>query len=342
MMDMPPIISVVMTVFNGERFVKEAIDSILGQSFGNFEFIIVDNASTDNTKRIVRSYNDKRIFLVENQENLGQTKALNIGIRKSKGAFIARMDADDISMPERLRLQLDFLNRNDSVAVVGCWHEEIDEYGKHVKYFKLPVDPLEIKCYLISPGELAYYCISHSTTLMKRDALFETGLYNEVYRTQDYDLWVRMAKSHKLTNLNRFLVKHRSTAKQQSKEFRKEVELECEKIIISNISFYLPDLNGNKLASLARMLQYKPQKTREDGKSVLDIFNIFFKKYSQGEINEQSLDKIKDRIVIFYLWQLFKTNRFYAFSKMIKTILRNPEFVIDAKVYKKLVKSMLN
>lgn len=341
-MGIPPIISVVMTAFNGERFIKEAIDSILGQSFDDFEFIIVDNASKDNTKEIIRSYIDKRIILIENQENLGQTKALNIGIKKSKGDFIARMDADDISMPERLRLQLDFLNKNNSIAVVGCWHEEIDEYGKHIKYFKLPVNPLEIKCYLMSPGELAYYSISHSTTLMRRNALLNVGLYNEAYRTQDYDLWVRMIRSYKLANLNQFLVKHRSMAKQQSKEFKKEVELECERIIISNINFYLPDLNGNKLISLARMFQYKPQKTKEDGRSVLDVFDIFFKNYTQGETNKQSLYKIKSMIVMFYLWQIFKTNQLYAFSKLTKTILRNPEFIINPKAYKKLIKSILN
>ncbi|MDD5005706.1 MAG: glycosyltransferase [Candidatus Omnitrophica bacterium] len=340
-MDINSTISVVMTVFNGDKFIKEAIDSILNQTFSDFEFIIVDNASTDRTKEIVSSYNDRRIILIENDQNLGQTKALRIGIMRSRGKFIARMDADDISLPERLELQYKYLEKKGDVAVVGTWHEEIDKNGKHIKFFKLPTDPLEIKCYLISPGELGYYCISHPTVLIRRNVLLETGFYNEAYRTQDYDLWVRVVRKYKLANLDQFLVKHRITAKQQSKEFKDDVETECEKIIIANIRYYLPCLSEEELIPLVRMLQYKPQRCKKDGLKVLNAFNIFFKKYMNGQEDKKTIKEIQTKIELFYLLQLIKTNTFYSVAESLRRIVVNPNILLDNKLYKKMARAIL-
>jgi glycosyltransferase involved in cell wall biosynthesis len=312
-----PKISVLMTVFNGERFIKEAIDSILNQALTNFEFIIVDNASTDGTKKIISSYNDPRIVLIENEENLGQTKALNIGIKRSKGEFIARMDADDISMPQRLESQYKYLSKNESIAIVGSWHEEIDIAGRHIRYFRMPLDPIEIKYYLISPGELGYYCVSHSTVLMRRNILFKVGLYNDNYCTQDYELWVRIARRYNLANLNQYLLKHRITTTQQTKQFKDEIESDCEKIIKSNIRYYLPSIGEEELMSLVRMLQYKPQKSKEDGLKVLEIFTHFFEKYMDGDENSLLAKKARNKMLLFYLLQLFKTNPTYSLKELL-------------------------
>jgi len=337
-----PKISVVMTVFNGGKFVKRAIDSILSQTLGDFEFVIVDNASTDKTKDIIASFSDPRIILIENKENLGQTKALNIGVKRSRGEFIARMDADDISMPQRFETQYKYLLKNTDVAVVGSWFEEVNEAGRHIKYYKTPVHFLEIKSYLVSPGELGYYCISHPTVLMRKSALLDAGFYNESYYPQDYDLWVRIVRKHKIVNLNEFLVKHMVSTRQQSKEYRSDIVLDLDNIIMSNIKHYLPSIDEKDAAALVRMLQYMPQKSREDGLKVLNIFNLFFKEYMGAENVNKMVRKIKDKMRLFYLLQLFKTNFLYSAAESLKTVCRNPDLLCEKKLYGKIMKTISN
>jgi glycosyltransferase involved in cell wall biosynthesis len=126
-----PLISVVMPVYNAAQYLREAIDSILNQTFRDFEFIIINDGSTDRSLEIIQSYNDDRIRLI-NQKNTGLAKALNNGIAIAKSDFIARMDADDISIPERLTSQFSFLESNVDVVAVGSNAEVIDKEGNHV------------------------------------------------------------------------------------------------------------------------------------------------------------------------------------------------------------------
>ncbi|MFH1772662.1 MAG: glycosyltransferase [Candidatus Omnitrophota bacterium] len=341
-MNTNPKISVVMTVYNGERFLAEAIESILNQTFSDFEFIIVDNNSTDKTKDIIRSYKDDRISLIENKENLGQTKALNIGIRNSRAELIARMDADDISLLQRLALQYEYLNSNPSVAVVGSWHKEIDARGRHLKYFRMPTDPIEIKCYMVSPGELSYYCVSHPTVLMRKDVLYDVGLYDENYRLQDYELWVRIVRKYKIANMGKFLLKRRMYLNQQTKEFRGVIDSESEKIISSNIKYYFPEVCDSELRVLIRMFQYKPQGSKEDGLRVIDAFGCFFEKYSQSNEKAIITRKLQSKMVLFYIPQLTKTNLSYSLKQLTKNFCNYPLSIFEAKFYRKAVKAMFS
>jgi glycosyltransferase involved in cell wall biosynthesis len=125
-----PKVSVVMSVYNGEKYLCEAIDSILNQTFENFEFLIVNDGSTDRTLEILQSYRDPRIKVINNERNIGLTASLNKGLKIAKGEYVARMDADDVSFPHRLEQQKAFLDRNPRVAMVGSWAEVIDESGK--------------------------------------------------------------------------------------------------------------------------------------------------------------------------------------------------------------------
>ena len=123
-----------MSVYNGAKFLGEAIDSILAQTFTEFEFIIIDDASTDDSLKIINSYKDARIIVVKNTKNHGLTKSLNIGIAKAKGKYVARMDADDISMPKRLEKQFDFMEEHPEFAFCGSKAISINEEGQEVKY----------------------------------------------------------------------------------------------------------------------------------------------------------------------------------------------------------------
>ena len=134
-----PTVSVLTSVYNGERYLRRAIDSILNQSFINFEYIIIDDGSTDSTNKIIQSFNDPRIKLIENTQNIGLTKSLNIGVKICRGDYIARIDADDISFKQRLRKQYHFLLNNMNVVLVGGQRIIKDYIHKCVWYDNLPL-----------------------------------------------------------------------------------------------------------------------------------------------------------------------------------------------------------
>lgn len=198
-------ISVVMSVYNAEKYVFEAIESILNQSYRDFEFLITDDASTDSSLQILKDFEneDKRIKLYKNKENLGLTKNLNLMLQSSKGRFIARMDADDISLPDRFEKQLDFMNGNPDIGVCGT---NILFFGSSDHITSLPETDDEIKASLLFRD-----VIMHPTVFIRRSVL-ETLIinYDENFRiSQDYDLWCRLSGRTKLANLPERLLRYR-------------------------------------------------------------------------------------------------------------------------------------
>jgi glycosyltransferase involved in cell wall biosynthesis len=189
------LVSVVMPVYNGGPYVARAIDSVLAQAFSDFEFIIVNDGSTDDTESVIRSYADPRIRLIT-QPNHGFVFSLNRGIQLAKGVYIARMDADDISAPKRLSTQLALLESRPSIGVVGTAIIRIDESGR----------PLCTEYFLANDAELrqdlALRCpFAHGSVIMRRDLVQQVGGYRqEFWLAEDYDLWRRMAAVGELAN----------------------------------------------------------------------------------------------------------------------------------------------
>ncbi len=215
-----PKVSVLMCVYNGERYLREAIESILNQSFTNFEFIIVNDASTDNTPKIIKEYTkcDNRIRIFENKENLGLTRSLNKGIKLTKGVYIACQDADDISLPCRLEKQVKFLDRNEDIGALGAAVELIDEQGKSLNKIYIPTDHESLSCRLLINN-----CFSHSTLMARYNILVKLGGYNEKFKyAQDYDLWWRFSNVTKLSALPEIMVKKRHTNSSITSINRKE------------------------------------------------------------------------------------------------------------------------
>ena len=212
-MSSPPLVSVVMAVFDGEQYVKEALDSILGQSFRDFEFIIINDGSIDNTTGILQQYAqlDERLR-VFHQENRGLIAALNRGCRLARGKYIARMDADDIAFPERFERQVDFLDRHPTVAVLGGAIKLINAKGASIGEWRNPVDDRQIKEALHRTN-----CFCHSTIMMRKDAFDATEGYRRPFlHAEDYDLWLRMAEHFELANLPDALLYYRVHARQVS------------------------------------------------------------------------------------------------------------------------------
>lgn len=196
-----PVISVVMPVYNGEKYLREAIDSILNQTYTDFEFIILNDGSTDNTEKIILSYSDPRILYIKNDVNAGIVKTLNRGIGLAKGAYIARMDCDDISVPCRFEKQVEFFRSHADIYVCGTW---IKLFNSVERSFCYPTRHEDIKS-----GLLFNPCMAHSSLMIKKN-VFDYSRYDEKYdKIEDYALWLDLADNFKFANIPLFLLKYR-------------------------------------------------------------------------------------------------------------------------------------
>lgn len=202
-----PEISVIFPAHNAERYLPEAIESILFQTFHNFELIIVDDGSTDNTRSIVEEYakKDSRINPLFNERNLGIVESLNKAIKLSRGKYIARMDHDDISLPERLETQVRFLEEHPEIAAVGSNVILIDNKGDAIGVRKVPETPEEILKGIVLGNQIV-----HPTVMLRREVFDVVGNYKKVLHAEDYHLWIEMIKKGlKLYNLQTPLIKYR-------------------------------------------------------------------------------------------------------------------------------------
>ena len=179
-------ISVIMSVCNGERFLREAVDSILNQTFDDFEFIVIDDGSTDGTRDILESYRDSRLR-VTHQENVGLTASLNRGIGLAHGEYIARMDADDVSLPERLARETEALDSDSGISVVDSAVLMRGAAGDRVRRMTDAFAALPVALLRVNP-------LAHGNVMMRKAHLIAVRGYNERFRcAQDLDLWLRMA-----------------------------------------------------------------------------------------------------------------------------------------------------
>jgi glycosyltransferase involved in cell wall biosynthesis len=200
-----PKVTVLMSVYNGERFLQQAIDSILNQTYQDFEFLIIDDGSNDRSREIIQSHKDQRIRLIYNEENIGLTPSLNKGLELARGEYIARMDADDVSFPQRLEKQVEFLEHNPEVILLGAWAEVVDENGKIIKVWRYPTKDCVIRWRLLFGN-----CLVHSSVIYRKDKVLDAGGYNSsITYAQDYELWTKLSTIAQIRQLPQVLIRHR-------------------------------------------------------------------------------------------------------------------------------------
>lgn len=203
-----PAVSVVMPCRNAELYIRQAIDSILGQTWQDFEFIIIDNASSDSTGAIVSEYaaRDKRIRYMRNERDLGIAGSLNRGLRAARGEFIARMDADDIAVADRLEKQVAYMRSHPDCLIVGCNIVLIDAKGKRIGRREFAPQDQEIKRRMVA--EIPF---CHPATMLRREPVLASGVfYDERIRTvEDRDFWLRLADHGRYANLPEYLMYYR-------------------------------------------------------------------------------------------------------------------------------------
>ena len=203
-----PAVSVLMTMFDAAKHLRAAVESILRQTFADFEFLIVDDGSRDESVAIAQSFRDPRIRLIRNVENKGQTACLNQGLAEARGQWIARQDADDLSRPRRLERQMAHLAKNEGIALLGCQAWIIDGGGRFAGMLNVPRGPASLEWAALFENPFI-----HTAAIFRREAVARLGGYDESFRIcQDYDLWMRLASEHAGANLPDRLVMYRHTA----------------------------------------------------------------------------------------------------------------------------------
>ena len=218
-----PKISVLMPVYKtNEKYLREAIESILTQTYTDFEFIIINDGSTNNVADVIGSYNDSRIVYVENEQNLKLIKTLNKGLEIAKGEYVIRMDSDDVSRNNRLEKSVEFMDNNPNIAAAGT-----HALGHPIKLrYKAPSAD-----YIIKPFcRYVANCMVHPTMIIRLSALKENGLkYDERYlHNEDYKLWLELNKHSQLANIPEELLLHRTHDKAVSVEFaKKQQDITC-------------------------------------------------------------------------------------------------------------------
>lgn len=216
-----PKVSVLMSAYNGSRYLCESIESILNQTFTDFEFIIIDDGSTDSTWKLLTEYADKdqRVRLFKNEENIGLTESLNKGLKLAEGEYIARQDADDVSLPERFEKQVTLLDKHPEFVLVSCNLELIDSEGSIIGKYQRACEPDLVPWYLLFYNRLA----GHSQVMFRRKPALDLGGYSQIYpHNEDYELWCRLVKVGKITILSEVLLQHRMH--NQSISFNKRLE----------------------------------------------------------------------------------------------------------------------
>ena len=218
-----PSVSVVMPVYNGERYLRDAIDSMLAQSFRDFEFLIIDDASRDASAEIVRSYPDPRIRLVHNARNSGVSASLNRGLELARGAYIARMDADDMSRPERLARQLAFLDRQPRCGIVGSWTEIWEGSTRTDRSHRHSTDDIDIRYDVLFDSPFV-----HSTVVIRKAVFTAVGMYPVTAHApypEDFALWSRAARGFGMANIAEPLLVYRevpgSASRSSPESFRR-------------------------------------------------------------------------------------------------------------------------
>lgn len=200
---MSDLVSVIMPVYNGQKYLAEAISSILHQSYENWELIIIDDGSTDDSLQVAKEFGDPRLRILVNEQNRGVAFSLNRAIRESRGEYVARMDSDDIARPERLKVQVEFLKNNPSISIVGS---AIQCFGEIENLYLYPENHAECLVDLLFKP-----CFAHPAVMWRKEDLVEHSLWyqEEPPTAEDYDLWERASHFVKFANIKEVLLDYR-------------------------------------------------------------------------------------------------------------------------------------
>ena len=320
-----PKVTVLMPVYNGEKYLREAIDSILSQTFTDFEFLIFNDGSTDNSADIIRSYSDQRIQFFDHKQNQGHVYHLNYGIEIAKGKYIVRMDADDISLPKRFEKQVAFMDKNPKIGVCGTWYEIIGSKDT----VKHSTDDIDIRLDL-----LTHSALGHPTVILRTEILHEFKLYYDplFVPAEDYLFWVNLSKYCELANFPEILLQYRIHQYQISNDRRQEQIVKTQLIRNHQIEIllarYLTNDEMNRHASL-----FQETVNLDNIDYFLNLkswignlihINSINQIYPKVKFSNTLIKKLNDNYINFYLKQI---NEYRAYNlKILKDFWISPNY----------------
>ncbi len=305
-----------MSVHNGATYLKEAIDSVLNQTFSNFEYIIINDASSDRTHDIIKTYTDERINYIINPENLGLTKSLNKAISMAQGKYIARMDADDICQPDRLSEQVLYMESNSDIGICGTNFEVIGK--KKRSHFPLDHETINIKLFQgINP-------LAHPSVIIRKELFIDKKIFYDenIKYAQDYKLWVDAVKHIKLANISDILLKYRIHNNQISASKNKEQKQVVEFICIEQVKELMPSISDNEINT---HLNFIHEKKIIDIACIDSIQNWAYKLIRRNrQVNKYDL-AIFEKEIIFILKRIkmeFFTHKYLRATSYYPSMLR--------------------
>lgn len=296
---MHPLVSVIMPAYNAEQYIGEAIESILRQSYENIELIVIDDGSNDNTEEITKSFKDKRLYVYFNEKNKGISYTTNRGIEKSNGKYIALMDDDDIAEEKRIEIQVDYLETNPQIDILGGRTTFINEHGKVLFLGEIPrYNPKYIRAVLL------FNCMDfmNSTAMIRKDFIIKNNLSyeEECFGMQDFKFYIESSKVGNISTVSDFLLKHRIHSNNETeKNFRlfererAEKYAEFQRYSIKKSGFILLE---NELQFINKVLSERGGKceTREDLCILYDIFTKLI-----GQAKKMDLDYTEELVHLF-------------------------------------------
>jgi glycosyltransferase involved in cell wall biosynthesis len=333
-----PLVTVNMPVYNAEKFIEDAITSLLVQSYNNIEIVIVDDGSTDNTLSIIKRFTDKRINLIQNHSNKGITYSRNLALENSNGEYIAIQDSDDISNIDRIKTQVDCFRKNPDLDIIATWADLITEKGEFTgESFVYDYSDCEVPTVLMFEN-----CIIHSTVMIK-SAILKKEKYDMHYQiAEDYQLWYRLASRYNYRILKKKLIKYRHHSLNISTERMHELlfvtrkiqlnlfnylELQCtdeELLIFSylnedvsdfrDFSKGLKSLISKLLESNVKMHKFKPKLFKKllfEKAKLIEKKAIFYNFVKQKRYDKKLLFKyLKSFSLIFFKVSIIQQFRF--------------------------------
>lgn len=313
MMEITPLVSVLMPVYNGMPYLPLAVESILNQSFRDFEFIVVEDCSNDDSLKYLRSITDERMVLIPLAENKGVTGALREGMNRVRGKYVARLDADDVAMPHRLQTQVDYLERNPEVGLLGGSIELIDASGKFLKHVDLSKDDIEIRWRFLFKNPFFHSTVMFRCDLVKKHQLGYTRKHGE-----DYQLWVELMQFCKGAISSDELIQYRSHPHSWTFTKGSEQQMAFDEINGSILERYIPGIR--KKIDLTAFVTWmrNPKKIQQDQTLFIDTYTLLVNIFANTELETKvKIEFVKNKL------RLIKDNSIWM---RLKTFMKSREY----------------
>lgn len=267
-----PQVTVLMPVYNASTYLREAIDSVLSQTFTDFELLMINDGSTDESVSIIDSYDDPRIRLLHNDKNLGVIDTLNKGLAEAKGEWIARQDADDISHSERLEKQVQVLEQDSEVALVGSWMQLVDTDNQELGVWQYPESSNRIRW-----ASLFNSAVGHPTVMFRANLVRKAGGYSADFpHAEDFDLWSRLLEYGQFKNIGESLVRYRVHSQAVSTLKQQEMDAMRFRISRRSLQSLLPETSEEVLTILG---DHEESLTGSQLKQTVDAFELLEKRF---------------------------------------------------------------